>query len=135
MSVYVDTSAWFALASATDEEHQAAREIYEDLVDRNEELITTSYVLAETMGLIQRRLGWRPLELFAEATRTLDVVWIDDVWHQEAETILLSRRRRDITIVDAAGFVVMRRLDLRAAFAFDDDFTREGLEVLSPPDR
>lgn len=57
MSVFVDTSAWFALASATDQDHQAARAIYRDLVDRNEVLVTTSYALAETMALIQYRLG------------------------------------------------------------------------------
>lgn len=133
MSVFVDTSAWFALASATDQDHPAARAIYRDLVDHNEELITTSYALAETMGLIQHRLGWKPLGLFAAAARTVEVVWIDGERHREAEELLFARRRRGINIVDTAGFVVMRALDLDAAFAFDDDFAREGFRVLSPP--
>lgn len=78
------------------------------------------------MSLIQRRLGWKPLELFATAMRTLDVIWVDDVIHRDAEEILFSRRRRGITIVDAAAFVVMRALRVNVAFAFDNDFGREG---------
>ena len=135
MSVFVDTSAWYALGSKDDDEHEAARAVYEDLVDRQEPLITTSYVLAETMGLIQRRLGWRALELFAAAAQTIDVVWVDRARHREAEALLFERRRREINIVDAASFTAMRALGIRDAFAFDDDFEREGFRVLKPPRR
>lgn len=133
MTVYVDTSAWFALASRTDQDHEAARALYSDLVEGDVELVTCSYVIAETMGLIQHRLGWVSLELFAEAARTVEVVWIDDVRHRQAESILFERRRRGINIVDAAGFAVMRSLGLEVAFAFDDDFRREGFTLLQPP--
>lgn len=135
MSVFVDTSAWFALASVTDQDHKAARAIWRDLVDRNEALVTTSYALAETMGLIQHRLGWKPLELFATAARTVDVVWIDETRHREAEALVFARRRRAINVVDAAGFVVMRALGLDTAFAYDEDFAREGFRLLGPPKR
>lgn len=131
--MYVDTSAWFALASATDQEHRAARAIWNELMQRDEMLVTTSYVLAETMSLIQRRLGWNALELFAAAARTVDVAWIDETLHREAEEVLLARRRKGVTIVDAAGFVAMRTLGLDAVFAFDEDFAREGFRLLSPP--
>jgi predicted nucleic acid-binding protein len=133
VSAFVDTSAWYALASEHDRDHRAAVAVYEGLVERKERLLTTSYVVAETMGLIQHRLGWRPLELFAAAARTIDVVWIDGVRHREAESLLFERRRRAINIVDAASFVVMGALDVRDAFAFDDDFEREGFRLLKPP--
>lgn len=132
MSVFVDTSAWYALASKDDRDHGAAQAIYEDLVERKERLLTTSYALAETMGLIQHRLGWKPLELFSAAARTVDVVWIDRTRHREAETLLFERRRRAINIVDAASFVVMKALGIEDAFAFDDDFAREGFRLLKP---
>lgn len=57
MAVFVDTSAWYALGTAGDESHAAARRVYAELIRHGERLITCSYVLAETMGLIQRRLG------------------------------------------------------------------------------
>jgi predicted nucleic acid-binding protein len=132
LSVFVDTSAWYALASVGDQDHRSAQAVYRDLVERKERLVTTSYALAETMGLIQRRLGWRPLELFAAATHTVDVVWIDRTRHREAETLLFARRRRAINIVDAASFVVMKALGIEDAFAFDEDYRREGFHLLKP---
>ena len=133
MTVFVDTSAWFALAATTDQDHAPAEAIYTDLIDRNEDLVTSSYVLAETMGLMQLRLGWKSLELFAAAARTLDVVWIDDALHRAGEDILFARRRRGITIVDATAFAVMKAREIENAFAFDDDFEREGFAALRPP--
>lgn len=130
MTVFVDTSAWFALASAGDQDHAAARDAYAALVERGESLVTTSYVLSEAMGLIQHRLGWKPLERFAAAAQTCDIAWVDAPRHRAAEEILFRRRRRHINIVDAASFAVMRELGLDTAFAFDDDFTREGFRVL-----
>jgi len=78
------------------------------------------------MGLIQHRLGWKPLELFAAAAATWDMAWIDAARHRNAERLLFQRRRRAINIVDAASFVVMREFSIETAFAFDDDFKREG---------
>jgi len=132
LTVFVDTSAWYALASKGDDDHALAQAVYRDLVDRNERLLTTSYVLAETMGLIQHRLGWGPLGLFAKAAHTLDVCWIDRARHVESEKLLLERRRRALNIVDAASFVVMRELGIEDAFAIDRDFQREGFRLLEP---
>lgn len=132
MSVFVDTSAWFALASRTDQNHTTAQDIYATLVDSEESLLTSSYTIAETMGLIQRRLGWRPLELFAAAARVIEVVWIEQALHRQAEAILFERRKRGVSIVDAAAFAVMTSRGVQTAFAFDDDFRREGFALLSP---
>lgn len=132
MTVFLDTSACFAFTAATDQHHSAARATFSQLVGRDERLVTTSYALAETLGLIQRRLGWEPLERFVSTAATFDVVWIDAPRHRAAEAALFARRRRQINIVDAASFVVMRELGIDTAFAFDDDFGREGFRVIGP---
>lgn len=130
MTVFVDTSAWYALASATDRDHAAAARRYRGLVERDEILVTTSYVLAEAMALIQHRLGWEPLRRFAAAARTVEVVWIDADRHARAEALLFERRRRALNIVDAASVVAMRERGIELAFAFDPDFRREGFRLV-----
>lgn len=82
-----------------------------------------------------RRLGWKPLELFAAAVRTVEVVWIDEALHRQAEEILFGHRKHGITIVDASGFAVMTSRGVDTAFAFDDDFRREEFTVLRSPRR
>lgn len=134
MRVFVDTSAFLALANRLDNDHATAARIYPALIDRRVDLLTSSYVVAESMALIQRRLGWAPLVAFSEALEAaFHVVWVDQSLHVEAQRFLFRRRRRAINIVDAVSMTVARQLALDALFAFDDDFIHEGFRVLSDP--
>lgn len=134
MRVFVDTSAFLALANRLDQEHATAARIYPTLMERGADLLTSSYVIAESMALIQRRLGWKPLVAFGEALEAaFHVVWVDRMLHTEAQRFLLRRRRRTINIVDAVSMTLARRLALDAIFAFDEDFHLEGFRVLSDP--
>jgi predicted nucleic acid-binding protein len=49
--------------------------------------------------------------------------------HGEAIRALGARRRRRVSFVDLVSFAVMRTRGIRTAFAFDDDFEREGFEI------
>ncbi len=57
MSVFVDTSALLAVLDAGDAQHPPARAAWQTLLERDERLITTSYVPVETFALVQNRLG------------------------------------------------------------------------------
>ena len=48
MTVFVDTSALFAVLDADDRYHARARELWEQLIATAEELVCTNYVLIET---------------------------------------------------------------------------------------
>ena len=50
--------------------------------------------------------------------------------HDLAGTALLAAGRRDISLVDFSSFQVMRRMELRRAFAFDPHFSEQGFEVV-----
>ena len=66
--IVVDTSAFYALISATDEFHNRVEASYEVLKDRDIELWTTSYALLDTVALVLRRLG------FDTPSRLLEVI-------------------------------------------------------------
>ncbi|MCD5390340.1 VapC toxin family PIN domain ribonuclease, partial [candidate division NPL-UPA2 bacterium] len=57
MSVFVDTSAFYALSDRSDEMYSQAREAYQNLLDKEVLLVTSSYIIVETLALMQRRLG------------------------------------------------------------------------------
>jgi hypothetical protein len=42
--------------------------MYEDLLDRDSELYTTSYILVETAALVHHCLGFQPLKTFSIST-------------------------------------------------------------------
>ena len=132
MSVFLDTSALFAVLDADDRYHAGADMVWRDLIAGTEDLVSTNYVLVETFALIQRRLGMA-------AVRTLDedilplvrVLWIDESDHRSGVTAFLTAGRRELSLVDCVSFLVMRRQDIRVAFAFDQEFQAQGFDT--PP--
>lgn len=120
MSLFVDTSAFYALADDGDQAHARAGE----LLAGKERLLTTSHVLLETWMLIDRRGGYAPAEAFWKSIRAgaatvehvipadLDAAWrIGEAFADQA-----------FSLVDRTSFAVMERIGVHRALAFDDDF-------------
>ena len=61
MTVFVDTSALYAVLDRNDANHRSATATWEKLLSGRESLATTNYVLVETSALIQHRLGLHAL--------------------------------------------------------------------------
>jgi predicted nucleic acid-binding protein len=59
----------------------------------------------------------------------LDVVWVDEDLHRLAIEVLLASGSRSVSLVDRVSFAVMRQEGIRRAFAFDEDFEREGFAL------
>ena len=131
MSVFVDTSALFALLDADDGDHGRVLAAFEDLCDSDAVLLTTNYVVVETLAVCQRRLGTEAARhLMANLLPLMDVRWVTPEAHWEAVSVLLTASRRELSLVDCVSFEVMRRLGIRQAFALDGHFREQGFEVV-----
>jgi uncharacterized protein len=120
MSLFVDTSMWFAAADTADVNNCQAKAI----LSGGELLVTTDHVLIETWTLIRHRMNRRAAEKFWEGLRegvalveTVRVADLEAAWH-----IGITYRDQDFSIVDRTSFAVMRRLGIERAASFDDDF-------------
>ena len=115
------------MLSASDAEHARARATFERLLDRSERLLTHNYVLVETTALVQRRLGIEAVRVLRDdLLAVVAVEWVDQRLHDQALAATIASERRDVSLVDRASFELMRRLGIREAFAYDEDFQREG---------
>ena len=132
--IFIDTSAIYALSDATDPWHAVARRRLEALLGSGEDLLTHSYVLVESMAVVQRRLGVEAALRLAEGAERFLVQWIDAPLHAEALRLFRSRgrSRSQPSFVDQVSFVVMRMRGVTTAFAFDAHFEEEGFR--SPGD-
>jgi len=131
MSVFVDTSAFFAVLDADDGNHDAARQVWEDLLTQEAVLVCSNYVLVETLALVQRRLGLPAVRTFQEDIMpVLNVEWIDETIHQVGIASVLAAARRGLSLVDCVSFEIMRRLGIKTAFVFDHHFDEQGFECL-----
>lgn len=114
-----------------DPEHARARETLARLRDENAELVTSSYVVLETIALLQRRAGTEAVRDWQRRVEPgLEVVWIEADLHRRALVALLAANDRRISLTDWASFEVMQEEDIRRAFAFDEDFRERGFEVI-----
>lgn len=129
--VLADTSALIALLSARDENHGRARRAFATLRARQAGLVTTSFVLLETYALVGRRLGLDAVRSFrADFAPLLDVIWVDEALCHAGLDLLLDRRRRLLSLVDAVSFVTMHQQRIGEAFAFDPHFEQEGFALV-----
>ncbi len=131
MSVFVDTSALLAVLDADDSHHVAASARWTELLEADERLDTTNYVLVETHALVQSRLGMTAVRtLIDDIVPALHVHWIGEDEHATSVAALLTASRRLLSLVDCASFEVMRRRGLGRVFAYDRHFGEQGFEVL-----
>ncbi len=120
MSVFVDTSVWFAAANIGDHQNARAKRILADVALP----VLTDHVLIETWSLLKVRLHRQAAERFwlgvrrgaAQLERVL-AADLDAAW-----AVGEAFPDQDFSIVDRTSFAVMERLGLVRAASFDAHF-------------
>lgn len=131
MTCFVDTSALLNLLDRSALRHDDASAVWSELLDQTAPLVTTSLVLVETVALVQRRLGLAALRAFHEdVCPVLHVEWLAAPDYQETMATVLAAQQREISLVDWASFLTMRRLGVARCFVFDRHFAAQGFVCL-----
>ncbi|MGH3318628.1 MAG: type II toxin-antitoxin system VapC family toxin [Streptosporangiaceae bacterium] len=129
MSVFVDTSALYALLDEDDANHKRAAASWQRLVDTST-LTTHAYVVVELSALTQRRLGMDAVARLHRALLPVVRQWtVDAHTHGRAVERWLAQSRRGLSLVDMTSFVMMGDRRLFWAFAYDEDFDSAGFDT------
>ncbi len=129
--VFVDTSALYALLVRGDDNHQAALDTALSLQTAGASLATSSFVVLETVALLQARVGVDAVRaLYLDMLPLMEIVWIDSGLLDRAMRALLAASSRRISLTDWTSITLMQERGWSQAFAFDEDFARQGLDVL-----
>ena len=127
MSLFVDTSAFYAVLDRRDMHHEAAAGTWDRLMQSREPLHTSSYVLVETLALLQGRIGMKAVSAFvSDVMPVITVHWVEEGVHRSAVHAMLVAGRRELSLVDCVSFELMRRLGLQGVFCFDARFREQG---------
>ncbi len=128
--IFVDTSAWVALADSRDRRHldalRTARRVAAGEFGRQ---VTTNYVMVEALTLIRDHLGPEKAGSFAsgiDGSDEIRVFWIDRDHHRQAVQMMVKHPDKHWSICDCASFVVMQTFGIDHAFAYDADFAQAG---------
>lgn len=131
MTVFVDTSALYAVLDADDDNHPPAAAEWRRLLLSASTVVSTNYVLVETAALLQHRLGLEAVRLFQQdVCPILGVEWVDQVMHAAGMSAVLAAGRRALSLVDCVSFATMNDLGIRDVFAFDRHFADQGFACL-----
>jgi uncharacterized protein len=130
VTVFVDTSALYALLDADDAGHDRAVRGTEQMI--GEQMLTHTYVLVETVSLIHRRLGAIAAARFIdEVLPAIQIVDVDQALRERALAAFRAATASSVSLVDRTSFELMRAAGLDRAFALDADFADEGFQLIS----
>ncbi|MGI8476488.1 MAG: type II toxin-antitoxin system VapC family toxin [Thermomicrobiales bacterium] len=132
--MFVDTSAFGAMAVLRDHDHDRAIAIQRRLTEEGRRLVTTNFVLAETHALLLGKVGRiLALRILQEIERgKTAILRVSVAEERAARRILAQYADKDFSLVDATSFAVMDRLGLLLAFTFDRHFAQYGLTLVAP---
>ncbi len=128
-SIFVDTGGWFATIVRKDHDHKVAKHF---LTNNKLSLITSDYIMDETVTLLQSRIGHNYAVRFLDALQTSQQTRMIYLTPSHiTETIKLFRNRHDKgwSFTDCSSFVLMREYQIQVAFAFDEHFQQAGFQT------
>jgi predicted nucleic acid-binding protein len=133
--IFVDTGAWFAYLIHSDEDHARAVQ----WMNRNREpLLTTEYVIDETLTLLRSRGHDEKAVVWGEAVIGSDVLaTVHRITEQDftkAWDVFSTYRDKEWSFTDCTSKVVIENLGLTTAFAFDQHFRQFGTVRVVPDD-
>jgi uncharacterized protein len=132
-AVFVDTGGWMACADRADPAHPACRDARDATLESGRTLVTTDFVVDETLTLIRFRLGlaaanawWQQIE----GSARLRWERIDNDRFERARNMFVQYRDKDLSFTDCTSMAVMRELRLTTVITTDGHFRQVGFDVL-----
>ncbi|MBM4045670.1 MAG: type II toxin-antitoxin system VapC family toxin [Planctomycetes bacterium] len=133
--VFVDTGGWYAVTSERDRHHEAGRLYYLNLLDEGAHLLTSDYVLDETLTRLRYDFGHAvALRFWQQTTRaqekgSLTILWVDERVWKAAMGIFQKYADQDFSFTDCTSFALAREHRVDEVFAFDRHFLMFGLAI------
>ena len=134
--IFVDTGGWIAILNRRDQHHQEAVTIFNKLQQQQMRLLTTDYIIDETVTRLRYDTNHslavmflNRVELLVE-TGVLTIAEIDRDVFGKAKTLFRQYDSTRLSFTDCTSFVVCHENNIREAFAFDQHFSIMGIHLL-----
>ena len=138
-AVFVDTGGWIACADRADPAHVACTAARDATLEAGRILITTDFVVDETLTLIRFRLGlaaanawWQQID----GSARLRWERVASERFERARNLFFQYRDKELSFTDCTSMAVMRELKLKTVITTDRHFHQVGFDVmpgLRPP--
>ncbi len=94
-------------------------------------LLTTNYIVSETVKLLQFRIGFEAARVwYRDVLGVMEVRWVDEAIHRQAYELWVNLGRQRSSIVDCASYITMHQNQVEKAFCFKASYAGHGFEVI-----
>lgn len=131
--LFVDTAGWMAMADRKDPLHQEFRRFRDAHLKKGGLLVTSDYVMDETLTLIRVRIGLDASRRFYEqAVGSARLRWerLDVSRCQAALEWFFGWTDKTFSFTDCTSFVILRELGLKKVLTCDGHFRSAGFEIV-----
>jgi len=126
-TLFIDTSAFYALFNRDDRHHQEASHFYQE---QSCIFITTQTVFIELLSLITKRLSKKNAIQHGQAIKAsherFKIIVMNEDQAERAWELFCKHKDKDYDLVDCLSFVCMKDLHITEAFTFDHHFAQAG---------
>ena len=132
-ALFVDTDGWVACADSADQAHLRCCAARDAALEAGHTMVTTDFVVDETLTLIRFRLGLAAAEnWWQQVDRSPRLRWerVDSDRFEKARHLFFQYRDKDFSFTDCTSFAVMRELRLTRALTTDRHFRQMGFQVV-----
>lgn len=128
---FIDTSYLLTLELANDQNHQAAQTHWKSLLLSSPALVTTSYVLSETITYLNSRsyharavrVGYSLL-----SSPSVQFVYVDEPLFYAGWNYFQQYQDKTYSLTDCISFIIMQQRNVRIALTFDQHFVQAGFK-------
>ncbi len=131
--IFVDTAWWKALLDPRDDFHDRASRQKSQIIEQKRQLVTSNYVVDETLTLIRNRvklpcaLEFR--DLLSAMAGFLKIIRVSAA-DESAAWQWFEKDWSKLSYTDCVSFAMMQRMELTEVATFDEHFTRAGFKAL-----
>jgi uncharacterized protein len=131
--LFVDTAGWMACADEAEAAHRASCAARDKWLETRGHLLTSDYVVDETLTLLRVRLGLEAAENWWHTVAASSRVRKEAIHRERAErarVIFFRYRDKPFSFTDCTSFALMGELRLRQALTTKKHFKQAGFEMI-----
>jgi predicted nucleic acid-binding protein len=132
-AVFADTAGWVACADRRDQSHAECCAARDSQLKEGKVLVTTDYVVDETLTLLRIRLGTASARQWWETVSSSQRVLmrsVDEELLEAARQWFFRYSDKDFSFTDCTSFVLMKRDRINSALTTDHHFVQAGFMAL-----
>ena len=130
---FADTSFFFALAAKRDRTHEPAVKAFTRLLRLQRPLVTTDYVLDETLTLTKARTSAKVALALLDRIESSPALSIQLITHDRfaaAEAFFRKHADHGYSFTDCTSFVLMHEIEIRDVLTTDRHFAEAGFRTM-----